>query len=560
MRSQARSYLALMSASVGAGAVARLLGLQVLIALMEGLGLTLLAPVLQSLGGADDLRIPQIGVSISVPVAFTLVLLVMALRAVAQWRAAVLSVEIRLTTIDALRLRLVEGLFDAQWSYLAGQRQSHVVQRLTSEVERAHNALVTLTRIIVGSLVLGATVLAAVLVSPAIGGAAAVVLLLVAAATRRSLRTAARLGEEMTEGVAGFGAAISDSLASVRLTRAHDAARAWTALVGEESRRMRDARSAYVRKTAGVVAALSVTVVLAVLVLVLVGREAGMAFAELAALVVIASRVLTAAQGVLGSAQMFANDAPALDALSQFEREIEAAREPAGRRSTTAPRHAAGALISLVDVSVRHTIDGPPVLAGVTVDVPRHALVAVSGPSGSGKSTLLDVVLGLLPPDSGDVLIDGTPLGNLAAWRARVGYVPQQTVLVPGSVWQNLIWSLPPGRTVTHDDAWAALQAACLDEVVAALPGGLEAPLRDLAELSGGEQQRLSIARALIRDPELLVLDEATSALDPATEERVLDNILDGRRTVLLVTHRPSDRARADVNIHLDHGSLTVGG
>jgi ABC-type multidrug transport system fused ATPase/permease subunit len=123
-------------------------------------------------------------------------------------------------------------------------------------------------------------------------------------------------------------------------------------------------------------------------------------------------------------------------------------------------------------------------------------------------------------------------------------------------VWQNLVWSLPPGREVTRDDAWQALRAARLDQVVEALPGGLDAPLKELAELSGGEQQRLSIARALIRQPALLVLDEATSALDRQTEEDVLEPLLDGSRAVVLVTHRPSDRARADVVLELADGRL----
>jgi ABC-type multidrug transport system fused ATPase/permease subunit len=151
---------------------------------------------------------------------------------------------------------------------------------------------------------------------------------------------------------------------------------------------------------------------------------------------------------------------------------------------------------------------------------------------------LLDVVLGLRRPQEGEVLVDGEPLTDLAAWRARVGYVPQQTVLVPGTVWQNLAWSMQPGRTLTEDEAWEALRLARLDDVVRGLPHGLQAPLQEVAELSGGEQQRLSIARALVRRPELLVLDEATSALDRDTESRLLSTLLDGSRAVLMVTHR----------------------
>lgn len=185
--------------------------------------------------------------------------------------------------------------------------------------------------------------------------------------------------------------------------------------------------------------------------------------------------------------------------------------------------------------------------------------MTLSGESGAGKSTLVDVILGLLRPETGEVLVDGERLRDLEAWRRRIGYVPQQTVLVPGTVWQNLTWSLPPGRTVTEEEAWEALRLSQLEAEIAALPGGLSAPLHELAELSGGEQQRLSIARAIIRDPELLVLDEATSALDVRTEERVLEHLLDGSRTVLMVTHRLSSRAVPTVSARLAEGSLLMG-
>jgi ABC-type bacteriocin/lantibiotic exporter with double-glycine peptidase domain len=106
---------------------------------------------------------------------------------------------------------------------------------------------------------------------------------------------------------------------------------------------------------------------------------------------------------------------------------------------------------------------------------------------------------------------------------------------------------------------WEVLRVSGLDEVVRALPGGLQASLQELAELSGGEQQRLCIARALLRFPELLVLDEATSALDIATEARILDELLDGSRAVVMVTHRDvGDRDPAVVRI--DGGRLASRG
>jgi ATP-binding cassette subfamily C protein len=562
MIAHARQALALMAATVGRRRLLGLVVLQVLAAVMEGLGLVLLVPVIQSLDGSSRLPVPGLSLHLSLTEAFVLVVAVVCVRGLVQWWSTVLAVDIRLETVDALRLQLIDDLYRADWSFLAGQRRSHVVASLTTEVERVHSALAMVLRLVVGALVLVATAAVAVLLAPLIGGLAVLALVVVAFFAARSTRGATRLGRVMTERMAGFGAALSDSLAALRVMRAHDASAAWSRLVGDEAARVRDVRRAFVNRSGAIAAITGVAAVLAVLLLILVGRQAGMSLPELAALAIVSTRLLTSAQGLLNSAQVFANDVAALDRLSAFAAEARAHPEPVVPASGAArpPADPAVPLLQLRDVGVSYSAEGDDAaaardwaLTGVDLDVPRGGLVVVTGPSGAGKSTLLDVVLGLLPPDTGQIWVDGAPLRDLAGWRRRIGYVPQQTVLVPGTVWQNLAWSVAPGSEPDEADAWAALATARLDEVVRSLPGGLQAPLHELAELSGGEQQRLSIARALLRDPELLVLDEATSALDPATEELLLDRLLDGSRAVLMVTHRGAP-GRGGAALHLERG------
>jgi ABC-type multidrug transport system fused ATPase/permease subunit len=560
---RARAALTLMASTVGRGRLAGLVALQLAVAVMEGLGLVLLVPVIQALDGSTRLGVPGLSVRLSLAQAFTLVIAVVCLRGLAQWRTAVLAVDIRLTTVDALRLQLIDDLYRSDWSFLATQRRSHLVQSLTTDVERVHSALAMVLRLVVGALVLLATAAVAVLLSPVVGGLAVLALVMVGFVAARSTRGATQLGRVMTERMAGFGAALSDSLASLRVMRAHDASAAWSRLVGEEAGRVRDVRRSFVARSGAISAVTGVAAVVAVLVLILAGREAGMSLAELAALAVVATRLLTSAQGLLTAAQLFANDVAALDRLQDFAAAARAHPEPATTPgpgpdpgpapAVRAPADAGVPLLRLRDVGVTYTGDTVPALSGVDLAVPRGGLVVVTGPSGAGKSTLLDVVLGLLRPDAGEVCVDGAPLEDLASWRRRIGYVPQQTVLVPGTVWQNLAWSVAPGSEPTAADAWKALRTACVDDVVRALPGDLEAPLHELTQLSGGEQQRLSIARALLRDPELLVLDEATGALDRETEERLLDRLLDGSRAVLMVTHRDASR-RGGAGLHLERG------
>lgn len=161
---------------------------------------------------------------------------------------------------------------------------------------------------------------------------------------------------------------------------------------------------------------------------------------------------------------------------------------------------------------------------GLSLHVAPREVVVVAGPSGTGKSTLLWTLAGLLPAEAGVVRVSGATLGELTEveLRARLAMLPQRTALVAGTVRENLALARD---WITDDEAWVALEAAGLDEVVRG-KGGLDATLGEAgAGLSGGEQRRLALARVLVRRPMILLLDEPTEGLDAATAERVLKGI-----------------------------------
>lgn len=204
-----------------------------------------------------------------------------------------------------------------------------------------------------------------------------------------------------------------------------------------------------------------------------------------------------------------------------------------------------------------------PVLRGVDVRIPRGASVALVGGSGAGKSTLADIVLGLLSPDTGRVTVDGVDIRtNLPGWRRHLGMVPQVVWLLDGTVRDNVAFGVPRDQ-VDDEEVWAALRAAELEETVRALPGGLDAEGGERgSRLSGGQRQRLGIARALYRNPSLLVLDEATSALDNETERRVTDTVaaLGERLTVLVIAHRLSTVRHCDLIVFIKEGAVVSTG
>lgn len=201
-------------------------------------------------------------------------------------------------------------------------------------------------------------------------------------------------------------------------------------------------------------------------------------------------------------------------------------------------------------------------LHDITLEVLAGQTVAFVGSSGSGKSTLLNLVLGFLRPTTGRLSIDGNDTAHLdlRSIRRFVSVVPQESVLFEGSIRDNVAYGLP---AVADEQLHAALEAANALEIITAQPDGWDTLVGERgARLSGGQRQRLAIARALIRDPRILVLDEATSALDPESEEKVreaLDRLMAGR-TTLVVAHRLSTVRRADRIVVLEHGRIVETG
>jgi ATP-binding cassette subfamily C protein CydD len=183
---------------------------------------------------------------------------------------------------------------------------------------------------------------------------------------------------------------------------------------------------------------------------------------------------------------------------------------------------------------------------GLDADLPPAAVTVLTGPNGAGKSTVLQAILGLTPPTSGRVLIDGCDVTTLdrAAWWARVAWLAQRPVLIPGTIRENLELFGP------LEDIASACAASGFDEVLAELPDGLDTPVgRNGVGLSLGQRQRLGLTRALGSSAPVLLLDEPTSHLDAASEARVLAAIADRARagaTVVVVGHRDEVKAIGD--------------
>jgi len=219
--------------------------------------------------------------------------------------------------------------------------------------------------------------------------------------------------------------------------------------------------------------------------------------------------------------------------------------------------------IQVKKISLTYPTKSTKAITDITLDIPAGASVAFVGPSGAGKTTLIDVLLGVLNPDEGSVLISGfPPLLAVAKWPGAVSYVPQNVVIAAGTIRENVALGFPR-KEATDELVMSALKIAHLDIFVTSLPQGIDTQVGERgARISGGQRQRLGIARAMFTKPHLLVLDEATSSLDGETEASISSAIheLRGSTTVVMIAHRLSTVRNADIVIYLDKGKVLATG
>ncbi len=221
--------------------------------------------------------------------------------------------------------------------------------------------------------------------------------------------------------------------------------------------------------------------------------------------------------------------------------------------------------LDMAGVRFRYANAMRPALSGLDMSIPARTTVGIVGGTGAGKTTLVDLILGLLVPDEGEIRVDGTPitLENQRNWQQSLGYVPQSIFLTDESIAANIAFGVPKDEIDMAAVEHAARTAALHDFVVSELPLGYSTLVGERGvRLSGGQRQRIGIARALYRDPSLLIMDEATSALDNITERVVMEAVQNIRndKTIILIAHRLSTVRTCDRIFLMEHGVLAAQG
>ncbi len=290
------------------------------------------------------------------------------------------------------------------------------------------------------------------------------------------------------------------------------------------------------------------------------GRPASELTATLGVFAMASLRLLPSVNRLLAAAAELRRRSPYIDTVYD-----DLVSGPAG----APPAPAVGAPLSFDDtlrvdeVTLVYEGAGAAALDLVSLAIARGESIGIVGPSGAGKSSLVDTIIGLTEPVSGRVLVDGRDIAeNRESWQRRIGYVPQETYLLDDTLRRNIAFSLAD-ETISDDRVREAVGMAHLDSLVDSLPAGLDTVLGERgARLSGGQRQRIAIARALYRDPEVLVFDEATAALDNESETEITRAIraLARDKTIFIIAHRLSTVRDCDRIVFMSEGRILDAG
>ncbi len=216
--------------------------------------------------------------------------------------------------------------------------------------------------------------------------------------------------------------------------------------------------------------------------------------------------------------------------------------------------------IVLDHISYTYPNTDKPIFTDAHMEVRKGQSVGIMGPSGAGKSTIVDILLGLLHVQAGAITCDGRDIfDNYPSWLSKIGYIPQSIYLIDESIRDNIAFGIDADK-IDDKRIWEVLEEAQLKTFVEELPEGLETTIGDRGvRISGGQRQRLGIARALYHNPEILVFDEATSALDGDTEAAVMEavNSFHGKKTMVIIAHRLNTIAKCDVIYKVENEKIT---
>lgn len=552
---------------VPGGDAAKALGLLLVAGLVEGVSLLLLVPLLSIAMSANSLAIHKpawvnwLGLDQSFLTVGTVLIVFVMASALQVALSYAKDVRVSRTLNDYVRFKqvaLFTSLSEANWGHASQLSASAMSRMLTAEVERLGEAGHNLLSFLQSLFMLGLYVALSALISPSMTIFATILgmisFLVLAPVRTRSIA----FGQFLVARYHDQHHTIATFMAGLKLAKSMGVERRYAGRFEASTAYLADETAKYVTMSGAMDGLVKVGNAVALCAFLYFAIEyQNMDLPSLVVMILIFMRISPRFSGLQSNVQHVLTNLPVLAALNAVKADADRAAE--------ALVEAHGAPLSLRQtlqieaVSFRYPqTESNQALQNISFTIPAGQITALIGPSGSGKSTMADLLMGLTSPDCGKILVDKTPLTatNRRHWRQQVAYVQQEVFLFAQSLRENMQLAR---FDATDAQIWACLEMASAATFVRQLPAQLDTVVGSTGvRLSVGEQQRIALARALLREPELLVLDEATSALDWENQKLVADAVenLRGKVTILTIAHRPSMIAFADQVVTFSHGKV----
>ena len=542
-------------------------------ALFEGISLALIVPFLGIVTGSGQSfgRFEQAATAafrhldIASPLGELTLLLalfgvVMIVRAIVIYSRDILVADLQAAFVEAQRLRVAERLATAPWAELARLRHARITHVMSADIQRVGAATQFLLLCVVSLAMLVAQCVLVFLLAPVLALLTICILLAGAIVVVPSVRRSYGFGGTITTAQLSLLNSTAQFLNGLKLALSQNLQAGFLAEFRQALAQLRHRQVDFMRRQSSSRLALTTLSAFAGGLLVLIGFGVlHVAPSTLIVLLLVIARMSGPAGQILQGTQQVAYALPAYAAVKELERDLAAiAQGPAEAAAASALPEG---VIAFENVSYLHEVEdsGGASVRGVqniNLTIRPRELLGIGGPSGAGKTTFVDLLVGLLAPQQGRITVAGQPLqgATLKSWRERVAYISQDPFLFHDTVRRNLAWVNP---RASEDEMWNALALVDADDLVRRMEQGLETVVGERGTLvSGGERQRLALARAVLRKPRLLIMDEATSAIDAAGERQILERLraLNPRPAIVIVAHRAESLALCDRLVQIERG------
>lgn len=530
--------------------------------LMEGVALTLLLPLLNLLGIGDapgsrltmwltsafrTVRVPYNAYSVTFLccVIFTMQYAMFIVQ-------SLLAAKLRSKYIAVIRNRLFSSVINAKWDFFVKNKVAALSNAVINEADRAGVALDLLVNLCSIVIVTGIYITIAFTVSWKITISLLIAGVLMSVVLFGFMKKGNSIGEEISVQNENLYGWVNGSFGGAKVVKSTAAEAYVIKYFGKIADRIAKLYALLIFQPSLIRAIIEFTAISGVIVALLICTQIfSVNLAVLLVVLALFTRIYPKLSTFQHSLQSISIYLPAVEYINeiQFNADLVKERLPSVASVLAAPTTLAlskAVDIKLQNISVKY--EHKEVLQQVSLHIPPGEITAIIGSSGAGKTTILDCIVGMVVPNRGEILINDQPLSELSltAWRNAIGYVAQETILFNTTIRDNIIWN---NTDVTEYMLLTASKIAGADKFINELPLGYDTVVGDRAmRISGGQKQRLGIARAVLGNKKLLILDEATSSLDAQTEEEIMNAILALRNkmTIVMVTHRLAKIKYAD--------------